>query len=490
MSQQQYTPLSGGLDLITPPTQVDPGRAILALNYECPVEGGYRSISGYTRLGEGVPGRGQILGVAVWQGDFYSIREQESGGTAALYQWNSSTGVWDQLGTGMAAGRYEFTIGNFYATAASEALYMVCPNGKPYEWNGATLTELAAAQSGAAHIIAHDNRLILGFEAGTIQISEAGSPEGWDGTLGAAEIGASDRVTGLASLSGGVLAIFCADSIKVLYGTSVDDWELKVLSANAGAKRYSIASMAQPLFIGDQGPTSLEATQAFGDFSVAAWGRMVSPLFSSGYQPVASCVSKKHNQYRVWDVSGRGIRATFSGNELAGITLTEFPHVLKCVAQGEDSSNNELVIFGDDSGHVYQMDSGTAFHDQPIESILTLQSNHCGSPSVRKRFRRVFLETTGVDTTDLSVLPGFDYGDDDISRHLRIVGIMAAGGFFDFSEWGDFAWSAPYQSNTPISIAGSGENMNLSLHHSSSTAAAHSIRGYMLHYDSRRQMRG
>lgn len=51
MAQKPYSfPLSGGLDLVTPPLSIKPGRLIFAENYEPVSTGGYRRILGYERF--------------------------------------------------------------------------------------------------------------------------------------------------------------------------------------------------------------------------------------------------------------------------------------------------------------------------------------------------------------------------------------------------------------------------------------------------------
>lgn len=485
----QYVPFAGGVDQISPPTRLDPGRALVAMNYECPVEGGYRSIKGYTQIGNTLPGQGKVLGVAVWDGRQFAIREISGGGTATLYEFTS--GSWSSVGTGLPVGRYEIIVGNFYATAASEALFMVCPNGKPYQFDGSTLTEITGAQSGAKFLAVHQNRLALGFEAGSVQLSAVGDPTDWAGANGAAEIGAQDHVTGLSSSTGGVLIIFCDETVKGLYGSATSNYEVKMISQNSGAKPYSTADMQVPFFVNERGPASLYTVQAFGDFEQSNWGRPVEPLFREKFVPHAATVSKDFSQYRVWNDKGLGVWATFSGKELLGITQTQFPDVLEVVFTGEDATGDELILFGDDAGNVYQMDKGTSFAGAAIESFIGLAYNHVDSPTRRKRFRRAYLLGIGTEKTQFSVLPGFDYGDADIARHLRLFRDMPArGGFWDFDDWNDFAWSAPYALNEPITIAGSGENIGLNFYHSSDTADPHRLTGYVLHYSLRRLMRG
>jgi len=68
--QSQAWPLVGGLDLVSPAIQIAAGRAIVAQNYECSLNGGYRRVDGY-KIFDGrtagtsliVPGSGPIRGV-------------------------------------------------------------------------------------------------------------------------------------------------------------------------------------------------------------------------------------------------------------------------------------------------------------------------------------------------------------------------------------------------------------------------------------------
>lgn len=46
---QEFYPLQGGLDLMTPAIALDPGKCIDAQNYEPVITGGYRRINGYER---------------------------------------------------------------------------------------------------------------------------------------------------------------------------------------------------------------------------------------------------------------------------------------------------------------------------------------------------------------------------------------------------------------------------------------------------------
>ena len=60
--RQDYYPLGGGLDLVTPAIAIDPGKVIDAQNYEPAIGGGYRRIDGYERF----DGRASPTAASYW----------------------------------------------------------------------------------------------------------------------------------------------------------------------------------------------------------------------------------------------------------------------------------------------------------------------------------------------------------------------------------------------------------------------------------------
>lgn len=177
MSRSAYIPLGGGLDLVTPPRQLKPGAAMAAINYECPVTGGYRRIDGYTQIGPEVPGEGPVLGVVTFADCHYAVRKDVANESATLYRYDAQAEAWEVVGEGLHPGRYEFDEGNVYATESGLALYGV-GGGRPFElFSDANepvayedLAELVAAlmgtPSGGAEVAA---------DGDTLTITDAGS---------------------------------------------------------------------------------------------------------------------------------------------------------------------------------------------------------------------------------------------------------------------------------------------------------------------------
>jgi len=482
----KHTRLGGGLDLVTPSNSIKPGSLLFSQNYECPIEGGYRPIAGYADLGL-VPGEGDILGVAVFDDAPLAIRKQVGVSTASMFKHNGT--AWVLAGNGLEAGRYSFDEYAFKATVYSKALYMV-GGGKPWKYDGSTLTQITTAPAGAKWIKAHNFFLFLGFEAGSIQHSGVGNPTDWD-AANTGEIGTSDKLNGLSSTAGGVLICFCQNSIQTLYGSSRDEFVLKRLTANSGAKAWTISDMAVPFFVSDRGVQNLQAVQTFGDFASINMSSQIDPIFTAGFSPIAAIANKTKSQYRLFEESGRGIYLTTYGSETVGATMVQFPHAVTCAYAGEYSSGVECSLFGSNDGHVYQLDTSDSFAGQDIVSAITLAFNTMGSPIVRKRFRRVFMDVQNSDAVDFFVLPQFDGGDGRIARHRAFnLSSGATGGFWGVANWNEFVWSGAVHKQEPISIAGTATSLSMTISSKRNGTSPHLINGYTTHYEDRRIARG
>jgi len=489
MTRPIYIPLGGGLDLITPTRQLNPGAALSAINYECPVTGGYRRIDGYTQWGDLVPGDGPILGVAVFDDDTYAVRKDAGVNSATLYRLDGST--WTAVGTGgeLDNNRYEFDEGNAYATEAGNALYGV-GGGKPFELKqDGTLSTLTNAPSGATMIALHQNHLFLGFDAGSLQFSGIGDPTNWDAaTGGAGEIGVGQTLTGIVKGVGGVLHVMCRDSIQTLRFRSAEESQLEVTIPGVGVRRYSAQTMTAQFFVSERGISNLQAADQFGDFSLKQPGRVVEPLFiAGGYSDrvVASAVSRSKAQYRVFFDDGSGFY--FSPT---GITQVQFPHQVSAACSGELSSGNEMSLFGSDSGYVYRLDHGNDFAGTPVRALLTLAFTDLKAPSARKRFRRAFWDIRAGSESRMWLQPDFDYGDTQTGRPRRTpIDYMLGGGLWGVDNWGSFNWSVPVIGQEPVDIEGTGTSINFAIF-SESSDEPHEILGYDLHAQTRRLRRG
>jgi len=491
MTRTAYIPFGGGIDLTTPVRQVEPGRCLFAVNYECPTTGGYRRIEGYTQIGSEIPGKGPVLGVVGFADAVYAVREDTSGGNATLYRFDGANWV-AVTGTAgvLAAGRHEFIEGNFLATIQGRALYGV-GGGKPFELKtDGSFRVLDNAPGGAKFIAIHQNHLMLGFEAGSIQHSGVGDPNEWDAaTGGAGEFGVSQEVRGLLSGRGGVLHIGCRDSIQGLFGAIPQEWQLKTTVPNSGPRAYSMQSFTEPYFVAERGISGLEASNDFGDFSPVLPGSPIEPIFTNdsyAQRVVAAMVSKRRAQYRVFFDDKTGIYWS-----PAGATTVELPAQVAVADWGETDAGEEILLIGDDQGNVYRMDDGaSSFNGTDIVGFLTLAYTDLDAPGAKKRYRRAFFDIDSGTEQTISVRPDLDYGDIESAKQLRFfLDYQNTGGLWNVNAWDQFAWSAPVLASEPVDVAGSGESIGFSVYSAGSTKP-HVLYGYTLNYEPRRRLRG
>jgi len=420
----------------------------------------------------------------------YAIRGHGAG-AASLYVYNA--GAWDVVTGGAGTlneARHEFVEGNVYATETGRALYFV-GKGKPWELKAdGTLSELTNAPSGAAFIALHQNHLILGFEAGSLQFSGPGTPNAWDAsTDGAGEIGTGQALTGIISGRGDVLHVACRDSMRGLYGAAASQFQLKTTLPSSGCRPYSLRSMMEPFFVGERGITNLQASNDYGDFTPLQAGSAVEPIFTDqGYVNRLTCalVSKERAQYRVFFNDKTGIYYSPTG-----ATTVEFLDQPVVADTTELDSGEEVMLFGDDAGRVHRLDNDAqSFNGTPIRAFIASAYTDLNAANVRKRYRRAFFDVgAGTDTT-ISIKPGLDFGGNESAPHNRyFLDYQLDGGLWGAAEWDSIAWSSPVMANEPVDIAGSGTSINFAIY-SESVSVPHVLYGYTLNYEPRRLRRG
>ena len=490
MTQSAYIPFGGGIDLVSPPREMKPGSCFYAVNYECPVTGGYRRVDGYTQIGSTLPGTGAVLGVKTFNDKQYAIRAKDSD-TASLYVFDGDSWTPVDGGDGtLTVGRYEFIEGNLYATDSKHALYFV-GGGEPWELSvDGTLTKLDNAPTGAQFIAIHQNHIILGFEPGSLMFSGVGEPNQWDAsTDGAGEIGVGSAITGLISGRGDVLHVGCDNSMQGLYGTSSQNFQMKTTLPASGCKRYSLQSMMEPYFVGERTITSLKASSDFGDFTPFQAGAKIEPLFTEeGYagRITASMVSKQRAQYRVFFDDKTGVFYSPTG-----ATTIEFLHQVMATDTAELDSGEEFMMFGDDEGNVFRLGAGAeSFAGEAIRAFVTTAYTDLKSTQTVKRFRRAFLDINNSGGSKISVKANLDYGGVGAPNHNRyFIDYMPKGGLWSVDKWDEFAWSSPMMASEPIAITGSGQSINFAIY-SDEISPSHSIYGYTINFDPRRLRRG
>ncbi len=448
-------------------------------------------------IGE-VPGEGSILGLYYFKDTLYVFRNKVGGLTAGMYK--SSVAGWVEVDTSAAplepSGNYIFTEYNFKALSDSLSMIWVDGVNKARVFDGTTIE--VSDNSGLLtldkpiNLAVHNERLFLAYEGGYINYTEVGDPLLWTGTAG--ELGIGREITNLISSVGNTLIIFCDEAIKLLKGTAdTSTWTLETFHSGMGAyTETAVRLLGSIFFMDDRGVIDLRAVQEFGDFGSSTISQNIQrTLYDNKDKITVASVHKEYNQYRLFLNNGVGIYFSFKSNQFRGITFMKFPRPVMKITTGEDSVGNVVSFFASDTGYVYQMDIGTSFDSEPINTRLTTTYYHYGSPRNWKRFKSMSIEIDREDPIALAIRPDFDYGDPSIPRGTTgtIESIVSAG-YWGEGVYGVIRYSSSLVNNRSIYyIKGVGSNMNLSIAAASKYNKPHTIQNITVDYElSRRQL--
>jgi len=326
----------------------------------------------------------------------------------------------------------------------------------------------AAFEDKPFNLTAHKDHLFLAYPLGQLQTSNLGDPMTY--TTTASLFGLGDELTGLTSLKGALLGVFCREKIQLLEGSSATDWVMTLHSDGAGAIADTVAdNVGNALFLDDKGVLSLQATQAFGDFEPAVLSRdvktMLDPLIST---VVAARMVKATNQYRLYFSDGVVLRFTIlTGNPViqpkdVSVTRQVYPSAPTCVASGVLSDDTEALFFGTAEGYVMQEDKGTSFDGVEIDYYLRLPFNQFKSPSQKKRFHKIEFELDSADALDVNFRQLFDYDDGHYGHsNTQTAETRGTGGQFDVSTFDTFSYDLPIHSRAEINVGGVGRSQAL-----------------------------
>ena len=397
-------------------------------------------------------------------------------------------------------GRYEFENYNFFGSSLTKRMYGVNGVSEAFEWDGAVFVPLITGNTvdAPSHLVINEYHLQLAFQNGSLQNSDTGTPYVWAGG-GAAEIGLGDDIIGLKKEVGGVLAIICRNRTFALHGknTTALPWDLKTVSEESGGIEWTIQRLRSTKYLDDGVFTDFSAVQEFGDFQDSIYSQVIEPLVTQKKElAVASIISKRKSQYRLFFSDGTAIIATFKNKKLSGFTTTSYVGTggtsvpVLCTANGEDTNGSEILFFGSSDGYVYQMDKGTSFDGGEVTATFILAYNHLGSPSYDKQFKKVVIEADGSTGTQIDYNVLLDYSSGRAPAGITLSKILASGGSnWNNANWNAFSWASEDVTRIEGSIDGVGRNIGLQVTSSSTYTEPHTLYGITYNYILRKLVR-
>lgn len=337
-------------------------------------------------------------------------------------------------------------------------------------------------------LTAHKDHLFLAYPRGQLQTSDLGDPMAY--TTTAALFGMGDEITGLASMKGAVLGVFCDNRISLLNGSSKSDWAMGIHAENIGTKARTVqANAGNALFVGERGMVSMQATDAYGSFEPAICSRDVKPLLDSKLPLIVGTrLVRGKYQYRMYFSDRSVLSACILTPDAAiqpkdvSFMPCEYPHAPSCLGSGP-VDGEDWLLFGTTDGWVMREDVGTSFDGAAIDSALRLHFNHFKNPAAKKRYYKLTLELDSQDAVALRFRQLFDLSDgfyfDSLTQTAASPG---SGGQWDVDEWDSFYWSLPSAVQVEANVDGVSKSMSLVLWHSSATDSPFTLQGLLTQY--------
>jgi hypothetical protein len=448
-------------------------------------------------VNSGIWGNGDAAGIIVMASHTGTFEaggiEVSGGGDIATIAGNAATI------TLLADGRYEFINYTFGGSAQAEKVYGVDGVNRGFEFDGTNFIPLPTGMVADApkHVVAHKEHLFFSF-GGSVQHSGISDPHSWTVITGAGELAMGDTVTGFSvqpssqgadSLSGS-LAIMARNRIKILYGADTASWQLTEYRKEVGAYDYTIQEFGMTLMLDDRGVIILETVQEFGNFATSTISRLIQPFVNERKIKVTgSCIVREKSQYRLFFSDKYALYITTDNNQITGIMPVLFNDKVECSFSLEDSTGNEIMMFGSDDGFVYQMDKGTSFDGDDIEAFFVLQFTFCGSQGISKGYQSATMEVSGSGYAEYNFSFELDYAS-VLTPQSAVVGktLDFSSARWDSFVWDSFVWDGQVLTPSRADLNGDAENISLIFKSEADYFTPLTFSGAQVRYTQRKQI--
>jgi hypothetical protein len=439
-----------------------------------------------------VPGTGPVLGVTVLNDVVYAWRNTADFASALKMYRASATG-WQEVTTPallpLDAERVRTDEYSFTASVDGKVMYGCDGKNPEFMFDGTTYTQLSTGMAPirATAVLVHKNHLFFGYR-GSLQHSSIGAPTTWSAVTGAGEFATGDVITNLVSFGGqadaAAMMVTCENALFVLYGTSVDDWQLVPLSRKSGAAQNSVQDIGGIVAVDTPGVMRYPAGQSFGNFEWNTVSMEIQPLVRD-QKVAASVYVSNFFKYRVFFTDGTAVSGLPVKNGFAWSVLN-YGRTITCAKHAE-VAGNARTFMGDDRGWVYEADKGRSFAGEPIQYVLKLHPLAQRGPMVEKAYRQMQVEITSQSACRL--LSSADFGDGDGDSDQTETPQYGPGLVYDLANYDESFWDVAAHSRRTMPLDGVGSSVAITLAGESAEELTHTIYAVSVLYTPRKIQR-
>jgi hypothetical protein len=366
-----------------------------------------------------------------------------------------------------------------YRIAGNDKVIGVDGYGYPFTWDGVTFTVLSSAPSdvfGAEFVVYHKNQMF--FSKGeTITFTAPYTDSDFSAANGAGVINVGGAITGLVVFRESLI-IFTEKTISQLTGNTLQDFLLQPITRNVGCVAPDTIEEigGDVIFLGPEGLRLLSATDRVGDFNLGVVSKTIqdemTSLISSS-SSFSSCVIKQKSQYRIFGYnssvtssSAKGVIGTQTvGNDTSTMSWAETVGIKAYVCDGDYTNQTETLVFANDDGYVYQMESGNSFDGANIIASFATPFVYINDPRVRKTFYKMVLYTDpqGGVTTSVNLKLDFDNFGSIQPETISLSNETGTVGFYGNSsaKYGTTVYGAKLKKQFETQLIGSGFSVSI-----------------------------
>ena len=375
-------------------------------------------------------------------GTFHSTQVDKT-----LYYHGTGT-TWSHIGTSSSTNTLKARYASFNFTQEDKTIF-VDSKSFPiiYNASGNTTVNLTSSNSsdvqGAENVAVFKNHAFYS-KGSKIFFTAPNTVDDFATSNGAGTLNIGFNVTGMIGFRE-QLIIFTTDTIKKLVGSTSSDFRLEPITDRIGCiNPDSIQEFGGDIaYLSPDGIRLLSATDRIGDLALDIASDPIykdANEFISQTDVFCSVLVRGKSQYRLFAyipsvqaASASGLIATkFIAQGGSGIAWSTTKGLKVNVADSTYSGATETIMFGNDDGFCYRMDSGNSFDGSAIESIYESPFMPITDPQIRKTMYKLTLyaNPTGTMNVDVNFKIDFDAGNDPsvIQPPAITVSSAAAGG--------------------------------------------------------------
>ncbi len=401
------------------------GSATILQNFEVNREGGYSKLKGFEKFSNTtVPGSGPVLGLkAISPSKVFAARRNASNFT----QWYYSTGTtWTSMATSVATNGDKVRHTTVNLDGNEKTIFVDSGNYPGVMNNSAnTVTYMTASNSsdivGATHVAFFANAAFYS-KGNTLYFTAPLTIDDFSAANGAGVINVAQEITGLAVFRE-QLIIFTASTVKRLTGSSAADFDVSSITDRIGCINGDTIQEVggDIMYLSPDGIRLLSATDRIGDFGLDIASDPISKdatKFLASTSNYCSILFKEKAQYRVFAYieseqkqAAKGLIATkFVAQGASGISWSTTAGIKAHIADSIYSGRQEVSVFANEDGYVYDLDIGSSFDGDPIEAIYESPYMSISDPQIRKTFYKLTIYAEPSGNMDLSLNTKFDFG--------------------------------------------------------------------------------